>query len=141
MIYNEALFELEDQSDRLVEAVLHSSVYQQYIQAQKALAVSEEAQGLKAAFQSQQAAFEKIAAYGTYAPDYQATQKALFQAKRRLDLQADVAAFKVAETQLQQILDEITETIAATISTEIKVTKGNPFFETKSHHCKGNCHG
>ena len=52
-----------------------------------------------------------------------------------------MAAFRLAETDLQQLLDEVGQRIAQTISAEIKVDAGNPFFETGNHSCKGNCHG
>lgn len=47
----------------------------------------------------------------------------------------------MAETDLQELLDEIGLTIAQTISDEIKVDAGNPFFETGGHSgCGGSCH-
>lgn len=139
MIYNDALFELEDLSHDLVATVLKSPVYQTYLTTQQALRNSQAAQQLKNDFLTQQATFEKLAAYGKYAPGYKKAQQALFKAKRSLDLQPEVAAFKLAETELQQVLDAITQTLAETVSPEIKVAYGNPF--EKSQHCKGNCHG
>ena len=96
---------------------------------------------LKRNFQAEKEKFERIAAYGEYAPDYRQQQRSVRKSKRALDLNEKVAAFRVAETDFQRLLDDIGQRLANTISSDIKVDAGNPFFETGNHSCKGNCHG
>lgn len=68
-------------------------------------------------------------------------KRALRKAKRQLDLNEHVAAFRYSETQLQSLLDQIVQALAEEVSNEIKVDAGRPFFETKKHFgCGGNCH-
>ena len=80
-------------------------------------------------------------AYGEYAPDYREKKRAVRKAKRQLDMDEHVAAFRYSETQLQSLLDQIVQVLAEEVSNEIKVDAGSPFFETKKHFgCGGNCH-
>ncbi len=45
------------------------------------------------------------------------------------------------ETQLQDLLDKISQQLAETVSLTIKIDAGNPFFEQKGRSgCGGNCH-
>lgn len=132
---------LEDQNHVLIQEILTSQSYKNYLQARKQMNDCPEAQQLKQAFQTEKAKFEQISAYGDYAPGYRQQQKKVQLSKRALDLNEQVAAYRLAETTLQQMLDEISRSLAGTISAEIKVDAGNPFFETGNHTCKGNCHG
>lgn len=84
---------------------------------------------LKKAFQAEKNRFEKIAEYGEYAPDYRQQQRKVRTSKRALDLNEKVAAYRLAETDFQQMLDEVGECLAKTISPQIKVNAGNPFLK------------
>ena len=45
------------------------------------------------------------------------------------------------ETQLQDLLDKISQQLAETVSLTIKIDAGNPFFEQEGRSgCGGNCH-
>ena len=141
MIINEAFFQLEDQNQVLIQALLASPSYKSYLKARTQMNQSKEVAQLRKAFQVEKDKFERIAAYGEYAPDYRSQQQKVRLSKRALDLNEKVAAFRLAETDFQQLLDEIGRLLAEAISPEIKVNAGNPFFETGNHSCKGNCHG
>lgn len=141
LIINEAFFQLEDQNQVLIQAILASQSYNIYLQKKKQMNDCTEVAELKRTFQSEKDKFERIAEYGKYAPDYRIQQRKVRASKRALDLNEKVASFRVAETDLQQLLDEISQCLAQTVSSEIKVDAGNPFFETKNHSCEGNCHG
>lgn len=137
MIINEELFHLEDQAVHLAEVILAGKVVADYRHAKDALA-NPAAKAKQQAFQNAKTTFERIEPYGKYAPDFREKQRALRQAKRTLDLDETVAAFRLAENQLQDILDQTGQALAQTISEEIKVDAGNPFFTTKG--CGGACH-
>lgn len=141
LIINEAFFQLEDQNQALIREILASQSYKCYLQAKKKTNECSEVIELKKAFQAEKNRFEKIAEYGEYAPDYRQQQRKVRTSKRALDLNEKVAAYRLAETDFQQMLDEVGECLAKTISPQIKVNAGNPFFETGNHGCKGNCHG
>ncbi|MFV0561219.1 MAG: YlbF family regulator [Enterococcus sp.] len=140
MIINEELFELEDQCERVITAILSSESFSDYKKAKNTLESSETVKNLKNEFQQQKDRFDRIASYGEYAPSYKEEKRALWRKKRKLDMNDTVAKFRLEETNLQGILDSIGQTIAETISEEIKVDAGNPFFETKHSGCGGHCH-
>lgn len=141
MIINDAFFQLEDQNQVLIQAILVSQSYKNYLKTRRRMNNSPEVAKLKKNFQTEKDKFERIAAYGEYAPDFRQQQRNVRMSKRALDLNEEVAAFRLAETDFQRLLDDVGKCLAQTISSEIKVDAGNPFFETGNHSCKGNCHG
>ena len=141
MIINDAFFQLEDQNQRLIQEILASRCYKNYLQAKRQMNECSEVAQLKKTFQAEKDKYEQIAAYGEYSPNYRQQQRNVRLSNRALDLNEKVAAYRLAETDFQQLLDEIGICLAKTISSEIKVNAGNPFFETGNPSCKGNCHG
>ena len=139
MIYNDHFFAIEDQVQRLVERLIESNSFQQYILNKIDMYRDQEVANLSQDFTLKKEAFDKISAYGKHAPDYRERQRALRKTKRALDLHPKVAEFRLSETQLQGILDEIILKVAATFSEKVIVNTGNPFFESKSS-CGGGCH-
>lgn len=141
MIINEQLFELEDQCDALTASIMDSKTVKDYRAGWQKMTQCPETEKLKHEFARLKTVFEDIEGLGSYAPGYKETEKALRQAKRALDLNENVASFRITETRLQELLDEIVLRIAGTISENIKVDAGNPFFETGSNSgCGGICH-
>lgn len=145
MIYTTAVLELEELAATLGQAITTSSLAQDYQTAQLQMAASSTVAEKKAQFLAAKDKFQKVAEYGQYAPDYRQLQIAMGRAKRHLDMLPEVAAFRLAQTQLQQQLDTVTQAIAATVSAEIIVDYGNPIFhqgQKKHHHehgCSGGC--
>lgn len=141
MIVNESLFDIEDQTEQLVQTVLTSSTLDRYRSNREQMKCSEIVQTKLADFLTSKADFERIESYGSHAPDFRTKQRALRQAKRQLDMCEEVAEFRVSETEVQDILDTISSAIAKTISEDIKVDAGNPFFTKGNNHgCGGSCH-
>lgn len=140
MIINDQLFELEDQCDRLTAAIAESVSFQEYVEKKATVYQENHVSELIQDFINKKSSFEKIEAYGIHAPDYREKNRELRQAKRKLDLNPEVAEFRIAETNLQELLDSICLSIAETISESIKVDAGNPFFEKGNAGCRGNCH-
>lgn len=131
MIINDAFFQLEDQNQVLIQEILASQSYKNYLLTRTEMNTSPEVAKLKKAFLRDKDKFEQIASYGEYAPDYRQQQRKVRLSKRALDLNEKVAAFRLAETDLQQLLDEVGQRIAQTISAEIKVDAGNPFLKQR----------
>ena len=60
------------------------------------------------------------------------------QLKRDMDLDDNVANFRRAENDLQGLLDEVSVLIGRSVSDNVKVPTGNPFFDSGSA-CGGGC--
>ncbi len=139
MIYDDHFFEIDDQVNELINRLLASTSFKSYGQAREQLERDDVAQTLKEEFNQKKATFEKIESYGKYAPDFTEKRRALRKSKRALDLTSSVADFRACEMQFQTILDKIVIEIAGSITPDIQVETGNPFFETKAR-CGGKCH-
>ncbi|MEY8444785.1 YlbF family regulator [Enterococcus ratti] len=141
MKINEELFKLEDQCKHLSACIKQSKTMKNYLKSKKLMEQSKEVKKLMAHFAVKKEQYEKVAPYQNYAPEFREIKMAVWQAKRQLDLNEKVAAFRVRETQLQNVLDEISQQLAKTVSLTIKVDAGNPFFEKRTHNgCGGSCH-
>ncbi|MHC5267651.1 YlbF/YmcA family competence regulator [Enterococcus sp. LJL98] len=139
MIYNDHFFAIEDQVQRVVDQLLKSPSFQNYLINKIEMYQDQELAEIRQEFTEKKEAFDRIAEYGRHAPDYREKQRALRKVKRVLDLHPKVAEFRLSETHLQGILDEIILKIAASFSEDVIVDTGNPFFESKSS-CGGGCH-
>ncbi|OJG91597.1 hypothetical protein RV15_GL000481 [Enterococcus silesiacus] len=137
----EKLFEIEDQTEKLVQAILASDSIVSYKINRQSMYHSKDVREKQKAFLDAKDSFERIEAYGKYAPDFRTKQRAVRQAKRALDISEEVAEFRFSETEVQTILDLVGMAVAKTISDDIKVDAGNPFFEKGKHSgCGGSCH-
>lgn len=82
--------------------------------------------------------YEEVQRFGRYHPDYSQVMREVRTKKRELDLNDKVASLKMAENDLQDLLDEVSLMIGKTVSEAVKVPVSNPFFETGSA-CGGGC--
>ncbi|HLS07877.1 YlbF family regulator [Lentibacillus sp.] len=112
-----------DHSEFVSEMVLKSDVMESYEDARRALNEDREAQQLIQAFNDIKDQYEEVQRFGRYHPDYNEIMKKVRSSKRQMDMNEKVAAFKVAERNLQKMLDEISAYIALSVSDEIKAPK------------------
>lgn len=70
VIVNEELFQLEDQCLQVAEMIKKSKTMASYLENKQSMEESAKVCQLKEAFLSKKEAFENVAAYGEYAPDY-----------------------------------------------------------------------
>ena len=82
--------------------------------------------------------YDEVMRFGRYHPDYMDVMLKTRRAKKAYDMHPAVAAAKQSETSLQALLDEVIVIISGSISSDIKVERGNPFFTT-DHQCGGGC--
>lgn len=129
--------ELLNASDELASVVLQSELFAQYIEARDRLNRDTEAQQKIERFSSLKLAHEEVQRFGKYHPDYKTVSNDIRTAKRDLDRDESVAEFKKAETELEDLLNELSGVLAHTVSPSIKVPTGNPFFDSMS--CSGGC--
>ncbi len=112
-----------DQSDKVANIIQSSNEMKTYIEKERALKANEEAQKLIAEFNRMKDQYDEAQRFGTYHPDYNKIMKTVRSAKRRMDMNEYVAAFKIAERSLQNLLDEVSEIIASSVSETIMVPK------------------
>lgn len=83
VIVNEELFQLEDQCLQVAEMIKKSKTMASYLEHKQSMEESAKVCQLKEAFLSKKEAFENVAAYGEYAPDYR-EKRAVRKAKDSL---------------------------------------------------------
>lgn len=128
---------LIDEADALARMLVHSEVAKKYKEAKARMYNDQEAQALISRFCTEKEKYEEVRRFGRFHPEYNEVTANIRKLKRRVDLHDSVAAFKKAETELESLLYEISALIAASVSEEIKVPSGNPFFN--KHQCSGGC--
>lgn len=127
-----------DHSEKLGKMILQSEVMEEYKRKRKELESDTHAQQLIKAFNDIKIHYEDVQRFGRYHPDYNEIMKNVRSTKREMDMHEKVAAFKVAERNLQRFLDEICEIIARSVSENIKVPKDGAAL-TDTGCSSGNC--
>src|SRR5699024_7596729 len=110
-----------DHSEILSDMVLKSDVMESYEDARKALNEDPEAQQLIKAFNDIKEQYDEVQRFGRYHPDYNEIMKKVRSSKRKVDMNEKVAAFKVAERNLQKMVVEISEYIVFSVFVVFKV--------------------
>jgi cell fate (sporulation/competence/biofilm development) regulator YlbF (YheA/YmcA/DUF963 family) len=129
--------ELLEQADQLAKMVLESEIAEQYQICLYKLQNNKESQRKINRFVSLKELYEEVQRFGKYHPDYKKIMTQIRENKREMDLDPLVAEFKLAENDLQDLLDAISIIVGGAVSEHIKVPTGNQFFETKSSHGGG----
>jgi cell fate (sporulation/competence/biofilm development) regulator YlbF (YheA/YmcA/DUF963 family) len=130
--------ELLERAEGLATMILKSDVAEQYRICLYKLKNNEESQRKINHFVSLKDLYEEVQRFGKYHPDYKRVMLQIRESKREMDLDSYVAEFRVAENNLQSLLDEVSVQLGGAVSKHIKVPTGNPFFDTGSS-CGGGC--
>ncbi len=112
-----------DYSEQLGKMILQSDVMQKYRQTRKQLEEDKEAQQLIQAFIDIKEHYEDVQRFGRYHPDFNEVMKNVRKTKRAMDMNDKVATFKIAERNLQKLLDEISQYVALSVSEQVKAPK------------------
>ncbi|KPH71158.1 MULTISPECIES: YlbF family regulator [Bacillaceae] len=112
--------EILDHSEKIGKMVLDSEVMEDYKKSRVALDEDQEAQALIKAFNDMKIHYDDIQRFGRYHPDYNEIMKKVRSTKRKMDMNDKVAKFKIAERNLQKLLDEISQFVAQSVSIQIK---------------------
>ncbi len=141
MIVTTETIELLDDADRIVSMIKHSDTFNEFMNRRLVLKEDQDAQRLISQFEQKKRDYEDVERFGRYHPDYSRVLKDTRLLKREVDLNESVAKFKVAERKLQALLDQIAETLAFSISTDIVVEKDGAMFTEHSKGCStgGSC--
>ncbi len=121
-----------DIADDLSDMILQSDIVENYYRSLYKLRQDKKAMNLIQAFTKQKEIYEEVHRIGKYHPDYLKVIKETRELKRDIDLLENVFEFKKAENELQSLLDEISVLIGHSVSKQIKVPTGDPFFESSS---------
>jgi cell fate (sporulation/competence/biofilm development) regulator YlbF (YheA/YmcA/DUF963 family) len=130
------------QAEDLAQKIVCSEVALHYLRCRKELQQDDTAQSLIRDFVKKKEAFEEVERFGQYHPDYHTVKQEMREKKRELDMLDTVANFKKAERALEDLLNEISKILAFSVSEEIKVPTGNPFWDQLGcggSGCGGSC--
>src|SRR5699024_11088030 len=105
-----------DKSDLLAKMILDSETMNAYNRAQTELQNDTDAQQLIQDFNEMKSHYEDVQRFGRYHPDYTDIMRDVRRVKRKMDMNDKVAAYKIAERNLQNLLDEVSELIAHSVS-------------------------
>lgn len=141
MLATTEIVDILDRSEQIGQMILSSDVMNEYIEAKKILANDVEAQTLIKRFNDKKEQYEEVQRFGRYHPDYSKIMKEIRQTKREMDMNDCVASFKVAERNIQTLLDEVSGCIAHSISDQVKVPKDGALLTDSSCGCGsgGSC--
>lgn len=117
------IVDLIDESERIGQMIMQSDLMIDYIEAKETLANDIEAQRLITAFHDKKEQYEEVQRFGRYHPDYSTIMKEIRATKRDMDMNDYVAKFKITERNVQALLDEVSERIAQSVSSQVKVPK------------------
>lgn len=129
--------EILDASDELSIMVIQSEAAEEYRTCLNRMRNSKESQRKIAAFVELKDLYEEVQRFGKYHPEYKRVMTTIREVKREMDMDENVAQFRLAENQLQNLLDEIGMIVGKSVSQSVKVPTGSPYFSSSS--CGGGC--
>lgn len=106
---------------QLGDMIVDSAAVADYLYWKAAVAEHAEVQELKRDFLKAKDLFEECQRFGRYHPDYHAAKGKVKELQSRLDHYECVSRFKEAEAAVDQLLYEVSSTIAAAVSETVKV--------------------
>lgn len=129
-----------DEGDSLTQMILSSEQVERFKEAYFAVYTDELLNRQIASFSRLKEQYEDVQRFGKYHPDYQHVMKSIRVQKRALDMNERVASLRLAENELQDLLDEVSLLIGKTVSESVKVPVSNPFFASAASSCStGSC--
>lgn len=139
MIMTNEWVDIMDQSDILCTMILSSEQFYQYLDAHRAVYTDISLVSEVNSFTRLKEQYEEVQRFGKYHPDYSKVMKNIRVTKRKLDMVDAVAHLKVAENDLQDLLDEVSLLIGKSVSEGVKVPVSNPFFASAGSSCGSGC--
>ncbi|WOV85175.1 YlbF family regulator [Sporosarcina jeotgali] len=126
-----------EQTDELADMILSSDVLVEYRSAHQAVYGDPDLVKKIRNFSDMKDRYEEVQRFGRYHPDYSIVMKSIRLDKRALDMNEKVAALRLAENDVQYMLDEISAGIAHSVSESVKLPTDNTFVTDSS--CGGSC--
>lgn len=138
MMMTSEWLDILDETDVLSRMILQSEQVANYRLAYKAVYEDEALVQQIQVFQRMKDHYEDVQRFGKYHPDYHTIMKSIRTQKRALDMHDAISALRVAENDVQDLLDEVSLLIGRSVSEAVKVPVSNPFFQTGSS-CGTGC--
>ncbi len=129
---------ITDSADELSEMILQSEQAAQYRAAYASLYDDKDLARQVHDFAKLKDLYEEVQRFGKYHPDYKRVMKQIRVDKRQLDLNDKVAALRLAENELQDLIDQVSFIIGRSVSEAVKIPSSNPFFSSDSS-CGSGC--
>lgn len=126
-----------DMAEELSDMLLRSEVVKTYQDAYNRVYSNSDLRKEIINFNRVKEQYEEVQRFGRYHPDYKSVMKDIRLQKRALDLRDEVAALRLAENDVQSMLDEIGIMIGSSVSAAVKVPAGDGAFTNSS--CGGGC--
>ncbi|MBS4177239.1 YlbF family regulator [Lederbergia citrea] len=130
--------ELLEKAELIGECIIASDIAEKYRFFYHKLQNDVDTRKKIAAFAKMKDLYDDVQRFGRYHPDYKQIMTETRVLKREMDLDENVANFRRVENELQSLLDEVSVLIGRSVSTNVKVPTGNPFFDSGSS-CSGGC--
>lgn len=140
-MYTEDTVAILDDIEGLSDMIVQSELYYDYRQAQEKLDNDAEAHLMYQAFMKSKTRYDEVMRFGKYHPDYQNVMMETRRRKRAYEMLPVVMDYKSKEVALQNLIDEVVTKIAFSVSENVKIEAGNPFFKTSHDGCAtgGSC--
>lgn len=139
MIMTNEWAKLMDHSDKLCKMILSSELFYRYLDAHRAVYTNSNLVSEINHFTKLKDQYEEVQRFGKYHPDYSKVMKDIRLTKRKLDMVDEIATLKIAENDLQDLLDEVSLLIGKSVSEGVKVPVSNPFFTSSGSSCGSGC--
>lgn len=127
-----------EKTDELVQLIIRSELMKVYIERKERLLKSSAVQEKMNDFLRAKERFEEVRRFGTYHPDYKQVRKEAYLQLRVIEMDEEIAAFKEAERDLEDLFREISLRIAGKVSDSIMVPGGS-LLAGGSHCSAGTC--
>ncbi|WP_256761602.1 YlbF family regulator [Cohnella sp. WQ 127256] len=110
----------------LGDSLKKSAFAAEYVYWKEQLSQDIEVQNLTKQFAKAKEKFAECERFGRFHPDYNAALDEVYAAESRLDQVESVRKYKAAENSLDELLNDISRTLAHAVSQTIKVPDNNP---------------
>ncbi|ETP68693.1 YlbF family regulator [Planomicrobium chinense] len=130
--------QITDSAEELSEMILQSEQAELYRKAYDTVYNDKGLADEIHAFARLKEQYEEVQRFGKYHPDYSRVMKQIRVDKRRLDLNEQIAALRLAENELQDLMDQVSFILGRSVSEAVKIPSSNPFFSSDSS-CGGSC--
>ena len=108
------------------DLILHSAETESYIRWKREMEQNDDVRQLVRKMEKRKETFAECERFGHFHPEYHKALDAVKEVEAELDRIEAVVRFKEAENRLDELLYEVSETIARAVSESIKVPSNNP---------------
>lgn len=129
-----------ENSEELGQMICHSTEVERYLHCKEQLNIDLSARALQQKLMRQKTLVEECERFGHFHPNYNQAIEAWQKLQDEMDQHPVIAAFREAEKVLDELLFEVSQTIAHSVSESIKVpSHAIPVSGCASGKCNGGC--